>query len=309
MKHLAPLYLVGLVSLAGLVSLPAGAKPASFKGTWQAPFGSLRFKQQGAEVTASVTRTAKGCSLKPKQQVLSGILLEDNLTGEISVCQVGEGCAPTAKAFVIMLVSKNGKLLTGALHLPKPGCKVPGMGAKRGLRIYKRGNKPKPRIRKPHRDPKPHKSGDPLPSDAELELAGKNAQVLLEEGFGLLTRGQVEDARARFVKASEVDPSRAEAFNGVGVTFYARQKYTEALGWYKKALEANPDFGDSFYNMACIYAIERKKELALRYLKIALLNRYVGADDISHITEDPDFSNLKEDPDFKALLSEVHGTP
>ncbi|MFH1809779.1 MAG: tetratricopeptide repeat protein [Pseudomonadota bacterium] len=294
----------GLIFLTMCVLVPSSAL-AGIQGTYRSSLGTLKLKQKGAEVHATLVKPTKGCALKKSQNVLTGVMLEDNLTGELTVCQVGEGCAPTTKAFVILLVSKKGSLLTGALHLPDPKCQVPGMGTKRGLRISRNAYvKPKP---KPRPDPKQTESewvqpGAQVPVDPD---AGKGVDDLLREGFELLARGTVEDARAKFIRASEVDPSRAEPFNGVGVTFWARQKYTDALLWYKKALETNPDFGDSFYNMACIYSLENKRELALKYLRIALLNNYISKNDVGQILEDPDFQNIRGDPEFVELIRSV----
>lgn len=296
----------GLLLLALVAAAPpAGA--AGLQGSYRSPFGALKLSQKGAEVTATMQSPAKGCAIPKAQSVLSGVLLEDNLTGELTICQVGEGCAPTAKAFVILLVSKNGKMLTGALHLSDPKCQVPGLGKGRGLRIT-RGTYVKPKPKKPPK-PKPDPDKDPgsewvqpgaeVPVDAD---ASKDVDTLLREGFEMLAGGNVEDARTKFIRASEVDPSRAEPFNGVGVTFWARQKYTDALLWYKKALETNPDFGDSFYNMACIYSLENKRELALKYLRIALLNNYINKNDAAEIVEDPDFHNIRDDPEFLQLI-------
>ena len=64
-----------------------------------------------------------------------------------------------------------------------------------------------------------------------------------------------------------------------------RNDLDRALEWYKKALVVDPDFGDAYYNMACVYALQGQKELALRYLQIAALNGYASAEGID---ADPD---------------------
>ncbi len=78
-----------------------------------------------------------------------------------------------------------------------------------------------------------------------------------------------------------------------GVTFYARGDFDEALAWYKRALEADPRFGDAYYNMACLYALQGHKPLALRYLRLAALNRY---SDEAQLQEDPDSSRCAAIP-------------
>ena len=72
-----------------------------------------------------------------------------------------------------------------------------------------------------------------------------------------------------------------------------------ALDWYKKALAVDPDFGDAYYNMACVYAVRGQKDLALRYLQIAALNGYASAEGID---ADPDLSTLHDEAGYRALL-------
>ena len=300
----SPLLVTTAVFLISLLGLQSGlqAKSKTLKGKWVAPFGKLSFRQKGPEVQAKILYSSKECKLKNGQAVLKGVLLEDNLTGEITICQHGPGCAPTTKAFVILLASHNDRMLTGALHLTNPNCKIPGMRGKSGLRFYKgRAKKHKKRNKNAVFNGKVQAEKQAK----KVNLRGRSVTSLLHEGMDLMQHGLAEDARLRFKAAAQADPSSAEAFNGVGVTYYLRQKFTDALFWYKKALEANPDFGDSFYNMACIYSLENKSELSLRYLKIAMLNGYAGNNSISQIMQDPDLDNVKKLAAFKDLLNEV----
>ena len=273
------------------------AKPKKLTGLWQTPMGKVRMKQKGSEVTGVLVAPVAGCSIKKGSKVLGGVLLEDNLTGEITVSLKGDGCQSPFKAFVLLLVAKNGRALTGALHLPKKSCQVHGLGKRRGLRLTRLGKRgPK----KPARPVHDATIIDQLPSSEQERI--KVAQKHLLHGKELLTKGAFDHAREAFKAAIAVDPSEASGYSGVGVTYYARNQYTDALLWYKKALEVNPDFGDAYYNMACIYALEGKKELALRYLRIAILNRYLASYSPEEIAKDEDFAKLREDPEFKALL-------
>jgi hypothetical protein len=51
--------------------------------------------------------------------------------------------------------------------------------------------------------------------------------------------------------------------------------------------------------MACVYALEGRKEMALRYLQIAALNGYATADGIDG---DPDLEPLRAEPAYRALV-------
>lgn len=91
-----------------------------------------------------------------------------------------------------------------------------------------------------------------------------------------------------------------EAMNGAGVTCRRRNDLPAALEWYKKALGVDADLGDAHHeDMACVYAIQGDGELALRYLQIAALNGYAGAEGIE---ADPDLAGLREEPACRSLV-------
>ena len=141
------------------------------------------------------------------------------------------------------------------------------------------------------------------PRDARKTAAEQGeADRLLAAGALLLQQGRFEKAREQFRKAVASDPLRAEAYNGVGVTFYARGDLDEALEWYKRSLEADPRFGDAFYNMACVYALEQHKDLAFRYLRMAALNRYSGREQME---KDPDLASLQQDAQWADIVDQM----
>jgi tetratricopeptide (TPR) repeat protein len=144
----------------------------------------------------------------------------------------------------------------------------------------------------PHYDPRDARTAGTPQGEAEK---------LLNQGAGLLKDGKFEQARSLFQGALEKDPQRAEAYNGVGVTFYARGDLDEALAWYKRSLEVDPRFGDAFYNMACVYALQNQPELAFRYLRLAALNHYSERDATER---DPDLTSLHSDPRWREILEQ-----
>lgn len=137
------------------------------------------------------------------------------------------------------------------------------------------------------------------PRDARPGTRADEAGKLLAQGGAYLQEGRFERARKLFRDALEKDPQRAEGYNGVGVTYYARGDLDEALAWYKRSLEADPRFGDAFYNMACVYALQKHKALAFRYLRMAALNHYSEREQMER---DPDLAGLRDDPQWAELL-------
>ncbi|MCM2332959.1 MAG: tetratricopeptide repeat protein, partial [Anaeromyxobacteraceae bacterium] len=129
--------------------------------------------------------------------------------------------------------------------------------------------------------------------------ARTRARELMTDAAAWLQEGNFERARKRFREAIDLDPGLPEAYNGMGVTFRMRNDLGAAIGWYKRALAVDPDFGDAYYNMACVYALQGQEELALRYLQIAAMNGYATAEGID---EDPDLASLRGTAAYRALV-------
>ncbi len=211
----------------------------------------------------------------------------------------------------LLLLSSDGQRLSGALTIPK-GCTpaVATPSAFVALRAKAAARHPTPAAPRPDstrpRAPQPIASeGSDEPEapvvvrPAPVEGARKKAHEIAEDGAQYLSEGRFEKARARFQEAVKVDPTYAEGYNGIGTTFRARNDLKEALRWYKRSVQADPTIGDPYYNMACIYALERKRALALRYLVIARKNGYVTGDAMK---KDDDLASLRSDKTFQSLL-------
>lgn len=133
---------------------------------------------------------------------------------------------------------------------------------------------------------------EPASSDVRAQ-----AEEKLREAFRLMGTGKMEQARDLLKEAVAIDPSYSQAWLGIGVTYYSRDRYDEALEHYKTAIERDPGNKDAYYNTGCIYALKGDKEQALRYLQIALLNGYVALDTLE---TDPDLKSLAGDEKFEA---------
>jgi Tfp pilus assembly protein PilF len=189
----------------------------------------------------------------------------------------GEWDSPLA----VLLVGKD--RLAGAVHVEEAGCRAAAAGKQGGVTFTRVESA---------RD----STGSPR-TDSGSRRA--RARALLRDGAAYLHEGAFERARERFLEAIDADARVPEAYNGVGVTFRMRNDLAEALAWYKKALAIDPDFGDAWYNMACVYALQGEQALALRYLQIAALNGYATA---AGIDGDPDLDALRADPAYRALV-------
>ncbi|OGQ12695.1 MAG: hypothetical protein A2138_11560 [Deltaproteobacteria bacterium RBG_16_71_12] len=264
-----------------LTSAPAVAAPLS--GTYSSPLGPLTLVEKDGAVTARIVDGKKNpCGFAKGMTVLEGSRLDDSVVGTFSACKVGDGCTGVSQGSAMLLVTKNGATLSGAVHLDAGACKTILGGDSIVLKKGKRSSATKPAV----------PVVDKAPPRARAEKLAADAFAKYQQD------GNAEAARASFVEATKVDPSYAEGYIGVGMTYKARDRLDEALDWYKRALEANPAVGDAYYNIGCVYAVRGDKEQALRYLRIALLNGYVQLDTL---LTDPDLKGLAGDPQFEKL--------
>jgi len=68
---------------------------------------------------------------------------------------------------------------------------------------------------------------------------------------------------------------------------------------FQRAIELDPNFATSYYNLSCILATKKEKGKALEYLKkaISLDQKYKG-----EAKTDKDFNNLRGEKEFEEML-------
>jgi len=280
--------------LALLAAAPARAVPP-VDGEYDSPLGRVKVTGDGTSYEGRLVGQPKG-PYHEGDPVLKATLLDDSLAGQVRVPLYK---APSCKqrevwASAVLLVGEGG--LSGAVHLPK-GCKGP-TGKRGGVTFARGGGDPAPAPGS-GRAPADGAKAKPPPAKDDRKAAREKARALLTDGAAYLNEGNFEQARKRFLDALDEDASVPEGYNGVGVTYRMRNDLGKALDWYKKALAVDPDFGDAYYNMACVYALQGEKEMALRYLQIAALNGYATADGMDH---DPDLESLRGEKAYQALV-------
>lgn len=333
-------FLTLLLAAAGAAT-PA---PSGALGEWTVNGARLELKAEGDKLVGRLSGEGGPCPLAAGSEVFRGALLDDNISATVRLCLLAPSCgADPGTALAILLVTRN---LTGGVYssaacaggvkslvLRRPGqgsqvTMAPVAGERLSKTPVPQSGAGKAQVRLPPDAVAgrtsiaaelvapgmiagrpvggPHAKGYD-PRDARTTgTQGDEAGRALRRGLGLLQRGLFERARKSFREAVQADPKRAEAYNGVGVTYYARTDLAEALAWYKKALDVDPGFGDAYYNMACAYALDGHQELALRYLKLAALNHYSEREQFE---QDPDLTSLHATPEWKALLAQLPQAP
>lgn len=267
----------------------SSAIAAPLGGTFSSPLGTIAITEKDGNVTGKIVDGKKNaCGFPKGTVVLEGSRLDDSVVGTLHACKVvSETCAGPLDGAAMLLITRGGAVISGAVHLEAGACTTPLKG---DSVVFRKGAEKKRAVAA--NDPK--KGGTPR---QRAEALAVEAHKIMNEN-----EGNAELARAKLQEAVKIDPTYSEGYIGVGVTYYARERYDEALEWYKKALEANPANGDAYYNTGCVYALKGDKEQALRYLKIALLNGYVQLDSLA---KDPDLKKLEGDPTFEKLKTGV----
>jgi len=87
--------------------------------------------------------------------------------------------------------------------------------------------------------------------------------------------------------------------NLLGGAYFLKGESDKALRILQRAIEIDPNYATSYYNVSCIYSKKEEKERALEYLKkaIALDQKYK-----EKARTDKDFDSLRHDQKFEELL-------
>ena len=67
------------------------------------------------------------------------------------------------------------------------------------------------------------------------------AKMHVEFGFAVAKIGQWKEATYRWLKAVEIDPTYAAAWNDLGIAYEQQGKFEEALKAYEKAIKLDKD--------------------------------------------------------------------
>lgn len=163
-----------------------------------------------------------------------------------------------------------------------------------------------------------NKGVDSLKASNEIDLkrdslrrAGQTAEF---DSLTSVGRRKLESAKGLFMAALEMDSSRSEPFQNLGVIDVRLQHWDEALTWYRKSLETKPDDPDLLRNMVSLNQRLNQTDSARYYVGKILA---VQPDDMEQLTNlagiysDKGFTDsahqvfeqiIAKDPNNKAVL-------
>jgi Flp pilus assembly protein TadD len=87
----------------------------------------------------------------------------------------------------------------------------------------------------------------------------------------------------------------------LGVWYARLDDFDRAVDAQMKAIELSPGDGLVMYNVACLYGVQKKADLALHWLKRAI---DAGFRDYDWIKSDSDMDSLHDHPEYLALMKD-----
>lgn len=107
------------------------------------------------------------------------------------------------------------------------------------------------------------------------------------------------NAEIELNQALENNPNLVDAWLNRGVVFMALGKLNKAEEDLKKAISIDGKSSAAHYNLACLYSVMNKQDLAADALNAALQN---GFSSIDSLRDDPDLSGLRKTKEFRQVL-------
>ena len=315
LNQLRALVISLLVACMMLVTTASWAQGRS-RGVYRTGLGYVKLMVGGGRLSGVMVRKSPHCGFEKGEEVLSGVVENGTFTGTLRLCKVGEGCSGEVRAFTVGVVAGKGRRLSGSVHVPKDHCAIAGLEGEKGV-IFQRMARQRPnRENEAQVEPADELGGGEEGDSRANGLIGPTHQFgtydpraaateqtplrkALREGERLLHAGRFLEARKAFERAKRIDSNDPVAYNGIGVTFYGMRDYRKAEQMYRQSIAVGPNFGDAYYNLACIFALTGRRQSALGYLKIAVLNGFVFDQDLAR---DADLRSIREMSEFKALM-------
>jgi tetratricopeptide (TPR) repeat protein len=116
--------------------------------------------------------------------------------------------------------------------------------------------------------------------------------------------GRQDDALRAFADAIALDPERSDFYNGMGLAYYRKKSYADALKLFVAATEIDPNDATARYNAACVLALLGRGDEAINTLAEAIT---LDPRLMQTARGDNDFAALKQSLKFKDLVQQGLG--
>ena len=137
--------------------------------------------------------------------------------------------------------------------------------------------------------------------DPKLASAYNNLGVAYANG-----RKDFAKATEYYRQAITLNPRYGTAYQNLGEAQFLSEKLDDAISSYQKCLEIDPQSAQANYGLAAVFAAQKKNVEAIQRLGIAL-QREPNLAQIAK--QDPHFNDLRKEPGFETLLSNITSVP
>ncbi len=129
-----------------------------------------------------------------------------------------------------------------------------------------------------------------------------NPALFYQLGQTYQTAGMINIAIEQYQKALRLKPDWTTCLNTLGNLYAALQRNRQAIETFTMLSNLLPHHAGVFYNLACLYAREGKKEAAVAHLKLAIQNGY---NNWAQLKKDPDLANISKTEYYGFLMSRI----
>jgi len=178
------------------------------------------------------------------------------------------------------------------------------LGIKPDVRSVKETEKPDKKDKTKTAKKPPKKEVPKLTPEAKLHLQQGMTYVTIAKANPATAKENYSNALIEFNNAIDDYPNYAEAYSNRGALYMQQKKYNKAEKDLSKADNLKPKDPIIQYNLAALYSIQKKNDLALEALNKALELGFNNYDALRPRGKgsDPDLRNLRKDPGYKEIL-------
>jgi tetratricopeptide (TPR) repeat protein len=130
--------------------------------------------------------------------------------------------------------------------------------------------------------------------------------ALISLGFSYYGQSKIDQAEETFNLALEQDKKKNYTHMisiNLGAVYLHQNNFEKAEQMLTKAKELQPENGEAYYNLACLYARKGETDLSLDNLHLAIEYK---ATLLSGIDQDKDFDSIRSNKKFKTLVQQYY---
>jgi len=132
----------------------------------------------------------------------------------------------------------------------------------------------------------------------------KQSALYIKLGKLFLAIGEPDRAIEQYLKALDKDRNLVDALQNLAIIYSMKGKNDVALQYLRKIITIEPNNKNAYYNMSCIYAKQHNTEESIKWLKVAIEK---GFDDLLLLKQDKDLESIRSSDYFQSLFKkDIH---